>query len=469
MLGLGQIPDYSPNREKVLLKPDKHKKLGRSLLLFGILLFALLHSVHTLSHPAEASAKAIDSAWLGIIVVPIILPFILVGWLPGQGDLSLTRDGFEVRSRWIWGRIKHRWVDVVGFYATNVYAGKVTQEAICYDLTGTTGRYKRGTLSLWDYNGMSKQAIADLLNEWKAYYAPNPDGIELEPVITPAFTTKHYALWIFAIAALLITGVLVYSLFFQLVKPIQLTVKNKSGLEISEIELAAFPDRSKKKIQGFFLPRLVPNNSLNVEVSEIYKGLIRLSYTSQGTKVCGYFERHWCPWNSGDVISILPDGHFSAEIVDCQSKYADGEFDRMLYAECSADDRLSPPSRRFTKELRFKPIMLAYTRRERASNRSYPYITKMQKAIQARWQIPQVPVIPDSTNCTIRFTILRDGLIQNIRVSRSSGNEVFDRQAFKAVQETLRLEPRPTELKGASVDTELTFDYHIKPKPPNKG
>lgn len=92
--------------------------------------------------------------------------------LPGSAYLRLTPDGFEMRS--LYRHSRTRWVDVTGFRAGRIglnkmvmfdYAPSYTRSAraraVASALAGTEG-------ALPDTYGHSAEALATLLNDWRA-------------------------------------------------------------------------------------------------------------------------------------------------------------------------------------------------------------------------------------------------------------------------------------------------------------
>ena len=72
------------------------------------------------------------------------------------------------------------------------------------------------------------------------------------------------------------------------------------------------------------------------------------------------------------------------------------------------------------------------------------------------WQ--RVPV-KGTTFTIIRFTILRDGRLQNIEVEKSSGVPQLDRAASRAVYLSDPLPPLPQSYPRDRVGVHLRFEY----------
>lgn len=83
------------------------------------------------------------------------------------------------------------------------------------------------------------------------------------------------------------------------------------------------------------------------------------------------------------------------------------------------------------------------------------YIVQMISLIQRNWQRNQ-----GVTGSTVaKFTIARDGTILMPQVERSSGFQVLDDNAVRAVQLTARLPPLPAAFPNPSLGIHLTFEY----------
>jgi TonB family protein len=83
------------------------------------------------------------------------------------------------------------------------------------------------------------------------------------------------------------------------------------------------------------------------------------------------------------------------------------------------------------------------------------YLTDMSARIQGNWDNKQGG--PGST--VIRFTIARDGTIMMPQIERSSGFQVLDFNALRAVQLTARLPPLPAAYPNPTLGLHLTFEY----------
>ncbi|HVZ21892.1 MAG TPA: TonB family protein [Vicinamibacterales bacterium] len=83
------------------------------------------------------------------------------------------------------------------------------------------------------------------------------------------------------------------------------------------------------------------------------------------------------------------------------------------------------------------------------------YLEQMRDLIQRNWQ--QNQGVAGST--VIRFTIARDGAIVMPQVEQSSGFQVLDLNALRAVQVTARLPALPAAYPNPTLGLHLTFEY----------
>lgn len=86
-----------------------------------------------------------------------------------------------------------------------------------------------------------------------------------------------------------------------------------------------------------------------------------------------------------------------------------------------------------------------------------PYMADLQRRIKRAWFPPHVG---RSKRIRVIFKLSRDGRLQNLRMATSSGLEVADQAALKAVENAAPFLPLP---KGSpeDVDIEFTFDYNV--------
>jgi protein TonB len=86
------------------------------------------------------------------------------------------------------------------------------------------------------------------------------------------------------------------------------------------------------------------------------------------------------------------------------------------------------------------------------------YLSMMTTTIQRNWN-PNQPVLGVAV---VRFTIQRDGRLVDISVVQSSGYQVLDWAAQRAVSVTAKLQPLPAEYQYDHLTVRLRFDYTTK-------
>jgi len=87
-----------------------------------------------------------------------------------------------------------------------------------------------------------------------------------------------------------------------------------------------------------------------------------------------------------------------------------------------------------------------------------PYLARLQRRVEQNW-------IPGQTGSSLRtvviFSIGRNGDLRNIRLGRSSGNQLTDDAALNAIQRSAPFEPLPSGYEGESVQINFTFDINV--------
>ena len=83
------------------------------------------------------------------------------------------------------------------------------------------------------------------------------------------------------------------------------------------------------------------------------------------------------------------------------------------------------------------------------------YIVDMRDRVTRNWRAQQGIV----GTTTMKFTIQRDGTITDIQREKSSGFEVLDQQAERALQLTIRFAPLPRQFPNETLTVYMPFDY----------
>lgn len=111
---------------------------------------------------------------IGILILLSMLIFAVLAlhntilFLPGQGDLILTPEGFQLRMPLKQDRKSYRWDQISNFYVKSIKVSKDFQQRVCFDVLKEDEKSEREYLSL-DYD-LSLNALETLLNDWKQEY-----------------------------------------------------------------------------------------------------------------------------------------------------------------------------------------------------------------------------------------------------------------------------------------------------------
>jgi protein TonB len=90
------------------------------------------------------------------------------------------------------------------------------------------------------------------------------------------------------------------------------------------------------------------------------------------------------------------------------------------------------------------------------------YVDAVRRRINQNWLQSTIdPAVRNArvAHCTTTFRIYRDGTVQQIRLSQSSGNASMDNSAVRALQSTDRMPQLPSDYSGAYLD--VTFDFDL--------
>ena len=105
---------------------------------------------------------------------------------------------------------------------------------------------------------------------------------------------------------------------------------------------------------------------------------------------------------------------------------------------------------------------------ERCPPKARAYCPLLEAAINRVWNADTDPGVRsvlesagDST-ATIRMVILPDGVIKDIQLSKSSGNDAYDRAVQSVLRELRHLPPLPAEMKGEPFVAVTSFTYSRK-------
>lgn len=89
------------------------------------------------------------------------------------------------------------------------------------------------------------------------------------------------------------------------------------------------------------------------------------------------------------------------------------------------------------------------------------YVAAVRNRISGNWLLSTVsPNILTAPRVYMTFEIHRDGSIDNIQITQSSGIAEIDRSALRAVLASNPLAPLPPDYPGNSVKVDFYFDFH---------
>jgi protein TonB len=89
------------------------------------------------------------------------------------------------------------------------------------------------------------------------------------------------------------------------------------------------------------------------------------------------------------------------------------------------------------------------------------YVAAVRNRISGNWLLSTIsPNILTAPRVYLTFEIRRDGTIDNIQITQSSGIAEVDRSALRAVLASNPLAPLPSDYAGSTVKVEFYFDFH---------
>lgn len=87
-----------------------------------------------------------------------------------------------------------------------------------------------------------------------------------------------------------------------------------------------------------------------------------------------------------------------------------------------------------------------------------PFMSDLQKRIKRNWTPPRGT---ESQQVKLLFEVSRDGRLMKVEVAESSGNNIADEAAVRAVQASAPFRPFPPEVRDEVLPIEFTFDYNV--------
>jgi TonB family protein len=89
------------------------------------------------------------------------------------------------------------------------------------------------------------------------------------------------------------------------------------------------------------------------------------------------------------------------------------------------------------------------------------YVAAMRTRISANWLLSTIsPSIASAPRVYLTFEILRDGTINNVQITQSSGIPEVDRSALRAILASNPLPALPPDYSGGSINVQFYFDFH---------
>ena len=88
------------------------------------------------------------------------------------------------------------------------------------------------------------------------------------------------------------------------------------------------------------------------------------------------------------------------------------------------------------------------------------YVDAVRRRISSNWfQSAVDPSVRWAPRAVISFQVQRNGMVVNVQVLKSSGNDSVDRSAVRAIQDSSPLERLPSEYSGSNVNVEFWFEF----------
>ena len=419
-------------------------------------LFCLLLEYGFLSAPF--SQGMIDSVPIAlfVVIIPAILIHIGLLFLPGQGDLILTPDGFEVSVYLYALQKKYRWADVINFSVSPIWIGKGFQRKLCFDVIRNGKKVKKDYLRFC-YD-LSLEEMLALLTDWKTKSESipvmdhSPEVVE----VSPRTVSWKGSLPLQVMLSILI--IVSIWLSCTLLGGKRIWIENRTPVAIHNIQIRRYHHLPKGS-QWFTIPSLKAGEAANIVFPQFNldgTGTLRVSYEEDNKTSCAYLSHTVCDWRSGEDLFLEPHGKIVSKSPYCKPFKA---VDQFKSEPCTGKDALiakegfqvGPPILvsvipAFPED---KPA-LAHTEKD--------YIQQLQADVRRSWH---PPVADRVWHAVVKFKVLRDGTVKKAVITRSSGNAAWDKVCLDAVQNASPLPPVPVFIKPVPVPVEFSFDYHI--------
>ncbi len=99
---------------------------------------------------------------------------------------------------------------------------------------------------------------------------------------------------------------------------------------------------------------------------------------------------------------------------------------------------------------------------EEIQNAKDAYLAKLRKVIEEKKTYPKnAKRLRQSGVVHVKFTLLRDGKIQNIQITQTSSFKILDNATLNLLQNIAKIEPFPKELSDATMVIVLPIEYSL--------
>jgi colicin import membrane protein len=88
------------------------------------------------------------------------------------------------------------------------------------------------------------------------------------------------------------------------------------------------------------------------------------------------------------------------------------------------------------------------------------YYAQIWSRIKGQWVFPQSISLKENFNAVVNVTILRNGMITELRFEKRSGNRYFDDSVMRAIRKASPFPPLPSDLGEQSI--ELGIRFHLQ-------
>ncbi|MCX7816713.1 MAG: TonB C-terminal domain-containing protein [Syntrophales bacterium] len=99
----------------------------------------------------------------------------------------------------------------------------------------------------------------------------------------------------------------------------------------------------------------------------------------------------------------------------------------------------------------------AITGKEWADERFNPYLEIIWKRIKNAWTLPELSTRTIPRETIVHARILKDGTVTQVKIEKSSGDEVYDRTTIRAVHKASPFPPLPEWYEGDYLDVGIRF------------